>query len=381
MNTPAKIILFLEPNRGFSQGMLKGIARYSALNGPWTFYRKTPDYLIASPEYDLKELKSWNPNGIVCSVDQATELQRLRVPIIGYNPANYRGKVPCVDSDDVGAGRIAAEHLLDCGHRNFAFCGFDNRPWSQIRANAFRERVEDAGGRLYRYKQAKASASRIQEEPALRKWIQALPKPIGMFCANDDRAATIMELCRVLGFGVPEDLSIIGADDDEYICELQNPPLSSIQLATEQAGFKAAQLLHELMEGKTSMVGQRISATAVGVTARQSTDVLMVQNEQVRKALRFIRENVNKPIQVHDVVNATGLSHRSLNDQFHAALGGSIITQLTRARIDYICQLLVTTDLRVYEIANAVGYEDERHFARYFKRATGLTPQAYRRKI
>ena len=90
---------------------------------------------------------------------------------------------------------------------------------------------------------------------------------------------------------------------------------------------------------------------------------------------------MNKPIQVRDVVNATGLSHRSLNDQFHAALGGSIITQLTRARIDYICQLLVTTDLRVYEIANAVGYEDERHSARYFKRATGLTPQAYRRKI
>ncbi len=379
MSPPARIILFLEPNRGFGRGMLKGIARYSALNGPWTFYRKPPDYLTASPEYDLNELKSWEPDGIVCSIDQAAELRRLKVPMIGYNPVNYRGCIPCVDSDDAEAGRIAAQHLLDCGHRSFAFCGYDSRPWSQLRARTFRETIEQAGGTLHCYKQSKAPVSRIKEEPVLKQWLHALPKPIGVFCANDDRAATIMELCRVLGFGVPEDLSIIGADDDEYICELQNPPLSSVQIAAEQAGYEAAQLLHEIMEGHASMDGQRISARAVGVTARQSTDVLMVQNEQVRKALQFIRENVNKPIQVRDVVNATGLSHRSLNDQFHSALGGSIIKQLTRARIDYICRLLITTDLCVYEIANTVGYRDERHFSRYFKRATGFTPQAYRR--
>ena len=380
MNRTAKIILFLEPSRGFGRGMLRGIARYSALNGPWTFYRKPPDYLNAGPGHDLEELQSWQPDGIVCSMNQAQELSQLKVPIIGYDPVNYTGQVPYVDSDDAETGRLAAKHLLDHGHRNFAFCGFDNRPWSQRRCNAFSQTIQQAGGTLNLYKQVQDAASRAKEEPLLKEWIQSLPKPIGLFCANDDRAASVMEICRVLEFSVPEDISIIGADDDEYICELQNPPLSSVQVAAEQAGYEAAQLLHQIMQGKASMQGQRIPALAVGITARQSTDMLMVQNEAVRKALCFIRENANKPIQVNDVVAVTGLSHRSLNDQFHAALGSSIVKQLTRARIDTICQLLTNTEMRVHEIASTVGYEDDRHFSRYFKRATGLTPLAYRRK-
>jgi LacI family transcriptional regulator len=351
--------------------MLRGIARYSALNGPWT----------ASPGYDLEELQSWQPDGIVCSIKQAQELEKLKVPMIGYDPVNYTGPVPCVDSDDSETGRLAAKHLLDQGHRNFAFCGFDNRPWSQRRCNAFSQTIEATGGSLAKYKQTQNAASRAKEEPLLKQWLQSLPKPIGLFCANDDRAASVMEICRVLQFSVPEDISIIGADDDTYICELQNPPLSSVQVAAEQAGYKAAQLLHQIMQGKASMQGQRIPALAVGITARQSTDMLMVQNQAVRKALCYIRENANKPLQVNDIVIASGLSHRSLNDQFHAELGSSIIQQLTRARIDTICQLLTNTDMRIHQIANTVGYEDDRHFSRYFKRATGLTPQAYRRKI
>ncbi|MGB1127401.1 MAG: substrate-binding domain-containing protein [Opitutales bacterium] len=231
------------------------------------------------------------------------------------------------------------------------------------------------------YKQTQDAASRAKEEPLLQEWIQSLPKPIGLFFANDDRAASIMEICRLLEFNIPEDISIIGADDDEYICELQNPPLSSVQVASEQAGYQAAQLLDQIIQGNASMQGQRIPALAAGITERQSTNVLMVQNEQVRKALSFIREHANRPIRVSDVVEATGLSHRRLNDQFHAALGCSIVKQLTRSRIDTICQLLRNTDLRAQEIANTVGYSDDRHFSRYFKRATGLTPQAYRRKI
>jgi LacI family transcriptional regulator len=241
--------------------------------------------------------------------------------------------------------------------------------------------IEEAGTSVDIYNGTGGVSSRSKEEPVVSEWIRSLPKPIGLFCVNDDRAATIMEICRVLEFGVPEDISILGADDDEYICELENPPLTSVKVSSEQAGYEAATLLHQMIEGTKKMEGQRIIAHATGITARQSTDVLMVQNTEVRKALRFIRENANQPIQVSDVVAATKLSHRSLNEQFHSELGGSIVKQLTRARIDYICRLLSDTDMRVQEIAFTVGYHDDRHFARYFKRATGLTPQAYRRKI
>jgi LacI family transcriptional regulator len=214
----------------------------------------------------------------------------------------------------------------------------------------------------------------------VRHWLESLPKPIGMLCANDDRAASILEACHVLGYGVPEDVSVIGVDDDQYVCELQNPPLSSVRMASEQAGYEAAALLDRMIRGEEKMGGQRIMAHAAGVTVRQSTSVLMVRNADVRKALRFIRENAARPIRVADIVKATGLSHRTLNDQFQSELGCSIIKQLTSARIACIARLLTETEMRIQEIATVVGYEDDRHFSRYFKRATGLTPQAYRRK-
>ena len=302
--------------------------------------------------------------------------------MIAYDVNEYAGRVPCILSDDVEAGRIAAQHILDLGHRSFAFCGYVGIKWSPVRCQAFCETVSQKGGKVevYRSPTRKTVAWAKEEEERLQRWLAALPKPVGIFCANDDRAAAVLELCRSQGYGVPEDVSIVGVDDDEYICELQNPPLTSVAMASAQAGYEAAELLHQMIKGKQRMSGQRIVASAVGVTARQSTDVLMVNNSDVRKALKYIRENVSESIQVADVVKATALSHRTLSDQFHSELGCSIKKQLTQERIGYMARLLTDTEMSIHKVATMAGYQDDRHFARYFKRATGLTPLAYRRK-
>ena len=377
-----RIILFLDANRGFGRGMLSGIARYSLLNGPWTFYRKPPAYLKSGPDFHLDELKAWEPDGIICSIAHSKKLTSLKVPMVGYDPGAYRGRIPFAESDHEETGRLAAQHLLDAGHRQLAFCGFQTLNWSKKRCDAFCREVETAGAQVHVYEEeAKEGAAWLNEEASIQEWIRALPKPVGMFCVNDDRAALIYEACRLLGYGIPDDISIIGADNDEYICELENPPLSSVQIASEQSGYQAARLLHQMILGEEKMEGQRIIAHVVGVVSRQSTDALMIQNKEVGKALRFIRENVNRLIKVRDVVGSTGISHRSLNEQFQKELGCSIVKNLTRARINYICRLLSETDMQIKEISHAVGYDDDRHFSRYFKHATGLTPQAYRRKI
>lgn len=381
MHSSPRIILFVDTSRGFGRRILSGIARYSALHGPWTFYRKQPDYLAPKEKTTLAEIRAWRPDGIICSLAQARELRRTGLPMVAFDPGAYSGSIPCMVSDHAAVGHLAAQHLLDLGHRDLAFCGFSGLNWSKERCRAFCSVIEAAGAQVHVYNNPQRTTSWAKEEPRVEEWIQSLPRPIGMFCVNDDRAAAIMETCRTLEYGIPEDISIIGADDDASVCPLANPPLSSVRIASDQAGYNAARLLHQMIDGKAEMSGQRIVAPVVGVTARQSTDVLMVENKEVRKALRFIRENANRPIRVSDVVNATALSHRSLNEQFHAALNGSILTQLTRARIDFISGLLTDTDLRIQEIAQTVGYEDDRHFSRYFKRATGLTPQAYRRKM
>ncbi|MCH5373818.1 MAG: DNA-binding transcriptional regulator [Planctomycetes bacterium] len=381
MENSPRIILLPEATRGFDRGLLSGVARYSALNGPWTFYRQPHGYLNSKRRLDLKELRSWQPDGAICPVTKLDELSCLRVPLIAYDVNEYTRRVPCILSEDLEAGRLAARHLLDLGHRHFAFCGYSGIRWSRDRCQAFCELVERAGGTVDVYQpRSVRPAAWAKEEPQVRHWLESLPKPIGMLCANDDRAASILETCHVLAYGVPEDVSVIGVDDDQYVCELQNPPLSSVRMASEQAGYEAAALLDRMIHREERMSGQRIVAHATGVTARQSTNVLMVRNADVRKALQFIRENAGRPIQVADIVNASDLSHRTLNDQFQSELGCSIIKQLTSARIACISRLLTETEMRIHEIATLVGYQDDRHFSRYFKRATGMTPQAYRRK-
>ena len=381
MQKSPRIILLLEATRGFDRGILSGIARYSALNGPWTFYRQPHGYLRTKRRLDFKELKAWKPDGAICPVGQLEDLSSLRVPLIAYDVNEYSGRVPCVISEDLEAGRLAARHLLELGHRDFAFCGYSGIRWSRERCRAFCELLEEAGCRVEIYRpRSRQPAAWAKEEPQIRQWLASLPKPVGMLCANDDRAASIVETCHVLGYGVPEDVSVIGVDDDQYVCELQNPPLSSVRMASEKAGYEAAVLLDRMLHGEASMSGQRIMAHATGVTSRQSTNVLTIRHVDVRKAIRFIRENAGSPIRVADIVRVTSLSHRTLNEAFHSELGCSIITQLTSARIAHISRLLTDTEMRIHEIATLVGYEDDCHFSRYFRRATGLNPQAYRRK-
>lgn len=327
MQPTPRIILFLDSSRGFGRGLLSGIARYSALNGPWTFYRKSPVYLKSDTDINLEELHAWKPDGIICSIAQSKKIAAMKLPMIAYDPGTYSGPIPCIVSDHANAARLAAEHLMDQGHGHFAYCGFNHLAWSEERGRTFCETVRKTHAEVHLFAPPSDTISWTEEEPAIKEWLQTLPNPVGLLCANDDWAESVMELCRLLDYSIPEDISVIGVDDDETICELQNPPLSS-----------------------------------------------------VRKALRFIRENINQSIRVSDVVRATSLSHRALNEQFHIELNGSIKTQLTRARIDYICRLLTETDLRVQEIALAAGYEDDCHFSRYFKRTTGLTPPASPRR-
>ena len=381
MKNSPRILMLLEATRGFDRGLLSGIARYSNLHGPWTFFRKAPEYLRTNRRLGLKEVRAWKPDGVICPVTQVEGFRKLRLPMIAYDVNEYSGRVPCILSDDAAAGRIAARHLLDLGHRSFAFCGYDGIKWSPDRCKAFCELVSTKGSTVEVFRSSsQKTVAWAKEEARLRRWLASLPKPIGIFCANDDRAAALLELCRSQGYGVPEDVSVVGVDDDEYICELQNPPLTSVAMASAQAGYDAAELLDQMIHGKQRMSGQRIVASAVGVTARQSTDVLMVNNGDVRKALRFIRENVSQSIQVADVVKATNVSHRTLNEQFQGELGCSIKKQLTQERIGFMSRLLTDTEMPIHKVATMAGYQDDCHFARYFKRATGLTPLAYRRK-
>ena len=219
MSSAPRIVLLLGAARGFDQGLLSGIARYASLHGPWTFYREPHAYFIRSDKTTIQDLKAWKPEGAVCPARRLELIRPLRVPTVALDLNDYEGKIPGVVSDDFKAGRLAAEHLLRLGFEQFAFCGFESMRWSQDRCTAFCDTIAEAEFAIEIYRpRYRRPVTWAKEEPLITDWLTRLPKPIGLFCANDDRSANILESCRALGYGVPEDIAVIGVDDDPFIC-------------------------------------------------------------------------------------------------------------------------------------------------------------------
>jgi len=199
-----------------------------------------------------------------------------------------------------------------------------------------------------------------------------------MVC-SDDRSQEICEACRIADIHVPEEVAIIGVDNDEVFCELSNPRLSSVAFNTEKAGYEAAELLDKLISGR-KVKDIRVVVHPTHIVTRHSTDILAVEDEEAAKAIRFIREHQNKSIQVCDVVNAVGVSRRSLERRFRKSLGRSVHEEIRRVHIDQVCRMLIGTNLSVTKISRVLGYPDIDNIARYFKKEKGTTPLAYRKR-
>jgi LacI family transcriptional regulator len=195
---------------------------------------------------------------------------------------------------------------------------------------------------------------------------------------NDDRARMVAEICRLRNIRVPDDVCIIGVDNDEHVCNRAHPPVSSVALATERAGYEAAALLDNIISGRR-VDNKVILARPLQVISRQSTDLIAINDANLVKALRYIRENSNRIIQVRDVVAVAGLSRRILQDRFRDTLGRTLLDEIHQSRINCISRMLADTDLAMSAIASAIGYESDTHLARFFSRRTGTTPSEYRR--
>jgi len=372
------VLLFVETSREFGRGLLYGIARYSRLHGPWRVYRRPAGLDSSLPEW--KDLKI--DGAIVRDVKMAEDLARSGFPVIfaQHNRESYAPH-PAIITDSAAIGRVAAEHFLDRGFQHFAYCGLDDFIWSRRRARYFAERIERAGFSVDVYQQPAARSRRAwrREQDLIARWLRALPTPVAVLCCNDDRALQVIEACKLADLYVPDHVAVLGVDNDVLVCDLADPPISSIALNTEAAGHEAAQLLDALMKGG-KLAGQTIWVRPTHIVTRMSTDMLAVTDPEVAAAIRFIRRNPNRLIQVNDVVRATSISRRVLEKRFKAILRHSVYQEIRRVRVNYIIQLLLGTDMSVTEIATRSGFEGVEHIARYFRKETGMSLRAYRKK-
>ncbi|MEN6386711.1 MAG: DNA-binding transcriptional regulator, partial [Phycisphaerales bacterium] len=283
--------------------------------------------------------------------------------------------------DCAGAGKLAAEHLLERGLKHFAYCGLDNY-WSDERGESFQKHIAKAGYEVHFYKQPASKQKRLWEleQVIMTDWLKQLPKPVGLMTCTDDRSQNVAEACKAAGIYIPEEIAIVGVDNDEFICNLSNPPLTSVALNATKAGYEAAEMLHGLMENK-KIADPTIIAAATHVVARQSTDIFSIDDTDVAGAISFIRQNARKSIQISDVVNAGSLSQRALQQRFKKVLGRTLHDEINLVRIEYICKLLLNTQRSISDIALELEFLSDEHIARYFKKKKGMTPREFRKQF
>jgi LacI family transcriptional regulator len=216
-----------------------------------------------------------------------------------------------------------------------------------------------------------------REQEFLADWIGKLPTPIGLFACDDDRGREVLEACNLAGLHVPEDVAVIGVDNDEVFCELSNPPLTSVALNAEAAGYRAAALLDDLMHGRVRKP-QRIVVETLGVVTRRSTDVVAVEDEDVVAALQFIHREQGKGISVDDVVQHAAVSRRNLETRFRETMGRTILEEIQLVRLERAKRLLVETTYPVSKVAELAGFGSAGYFIQFFQKRLGKTPRRYR---
>ncbi len=384
MGNQLEVALIVDPGRPYDRRIIRGVAAYVQRHRrDWSLY------VEEDPLARLPDLDAWAGDGILANFDDrriAEAVTTLGVPVVGvgggYGYYEENPEIPYVRTDNRAIARLAAEHLIDLGFRRFAFCSEPpsrSNGWSQERADAFCECVAEGGfscevyaGRFSPAKQWRKS------QAALQKWLQQLERPIGMMACNDARARHVLQACRIAGLQVPDDVAIVGVDNDDIMCELTRPPLTSIEQGAMRVGFEAAALLDEMMAGKTP-AQQRMAVPPERLVARQSTDVMAVADEEVAESIRYIRQHACDPIQVRDVLEKAGMSRSTLEARFRESIGRSIHAEIRRVQIDAARRLLITTNMPIKEVVQRVGVSSVQYFTAMVRHATGQTPGEIRK--
>ncbi|AQQ08544.1 Xylose operon regulatory protein [Sedimentisphaera cyanobacteriorum] len=374
MQHTKRIALLIETSTSYGRALIRGILTYANIATNWVFYNEPSGFADSLPELSAKSF-----DGIIMR-DTSENMKLLKLGVPAIVSIRYQDKiagVPNIVSNSSQIGAMAASYFRNKGFENFAYCGFENMPWSHERKKAFAASLP-SGCRFESFSQ-QSSGSYEKQIQSLSDWLASLEKPSALMACNDVRGATIIEACKLAGLKIPQEISILGVNNDDMICEMVSPQLSSISLNIVKAGSKAAQCLDNLIKGKTGSE-QRINVEADGIVSRASTDLLAINDPAIAQALHFITQNRRQHLQVSEVAEYVGVNRRSLERRFKAVLNTSVYEQIKSVRINTICKMLTQTSIPISEISYSMGFNDANHIARYFKQKTGITPLQYRKQ-
>jgi LacI family transcriptional regulator len=354
------------------------------LHKNWVFYRP-----LEYREHKFRQrlfavLEALHPDGILMrEPPQMDEIVKMGVPIVSfsYTRATIAGVANAV-ADHIAVGQMAAEHLLERGLRQFAYCGFDDWWWSRERRKGFSQRAGRAGFPVHVYRLPRVTSQRTwhKEIVAIANWLNKLTKPLCVMACNDDRGALVIEACKAARLGVPDEVAVVGVDNDPTLCDLCSPPLSSVALSLHKSGYEAAALLDRMMTIGACRT-QKLHIRRTHVVSRLSSDVLAVDDQAVAAALRYIRQHGKEYLSIPQVVAHSGTSRRPLERRFRDTLGRTIRDEIQQVRVGLVKTLLVETPMSLKEIAKELDFASVPQVSRYFHKATGLSPAQYRKRF
>jgi LacI family transcriptional regulator len=376
-----KVVICIDRGQKYGGDVLKGITKYVNVYGPWS--------LLIDPrfygEYERGWLKNWQGDGMLAYVEDLRLARLLKdsgIPVVEIFGHRYDLGLPQVSPDGKEIGRLAAQHLLERNFRHFAYFGYQDHQWSERRQQGFVETVNAAGFQVEvhlvkRNYKTLSHAQSIQRQ--LGRQILQLPLPIGILACSDRHAQRILVACHEANISLPEEVALIGTGNDEELCHLSNPPLSSVMHDTERIGYEAARLLDQMMAGKVMArdIGT-IFVPPVGIAVRRSTEVMAIHDRVVANMVRFIREHAFSGMDVSQMAAELGVSRSTFYRRFQSVLGHSPHEELLRIQLHRARDLLLQTDLAIERIAEMSGFQNTEYFYVAFKRETGMTPRAYR---
>ena len=380
-----RVALLVESSRAYGRGILSGVAKFVREHDPWSIFFQDLNLCDDTPGW----LKSWQGDGIISRLenrDVVQVIQRLKVPAVYLRHVPAGVNRPCILTDNVAVARLGFEHLKERGFRHFAFCGFNGADYSDERRDGFVSLVTQAGFQCHVYADgqpaAKAATAQyeglgLKDGGQVANWLRSLPRPLGVMACNDMRGQQVLDACRATGLASPEEIAVIGADNDEVLCNLSDPPLSSVIPDAERIGYEAAVLLAQMMAGCKAPPPE-LFVEPRGIVIRRSTEVLAMEDRQIAAAARFIREHACEDIDVSHVLRAVPMSRSTLDRRFLKILGRSPKDEILRVRLNRAKQLLAETDFPLSLIAEKVGLEHVEHLSRIFKNRIGTTPSDFR---
>ena len=378
-----RIALLIETSRSYGRDLLRGVKRFTVEREPWSLFVEVRDLESKPPAW----LKNWDGDGILTRSGSdaiAEAVKRVGVPAVELRSTQRGSGFPFVGVDNDAVGELVVDHLRERGFQNFGVYALTTEQFFVERRDSFVRQIETGGGACYEFQQSGSTERPSQwerQQQRLIQWLADLPKPIGIMACTDQLGCWLLDACGRAGIKVPEEVAVIGVEDDQTLTAMSTPPLSSVRLAGERIGFTAAKLLDQMMRGnRASCIDSRRPKLLppLGIMTRQSSDVVAIEDPLLSAAIQYIRQHACEGIRVDNVLAHVPVSRSALERGFRSVLGRSPNREINRVRIEKAKEVLRMTDLPLEQVSRRAGFATPQYFSHLFKTTTGKTPGQYR---